>query len=111
MPCTPLAVIKCLEHIGVHSRGGPGCGMEGVVCSVVNRSDSFYDAGGGAPGALQRTSAGVHPVELHGTAHCRDMFSPDAFAELKPPRGPIADTPAVQWAHAAISAAVARYVS
>ena len=79
--------------------------------SVVNRSDSFYDAGGGAPGALQRTSAGVHPVELHGTAHCRDMFSPDAFAELKPPRGPIADTPAVQWAHAAISAAVARYVS
>eukprot|EP00908_Phaeocystis_cordata_P005498 Transcript_15999.p1 GENE.Transcript_15999~~Transcript_15999.p1 ORF type:complete len:631 (+),score=215.45 Transcript_15999:895-2787(+) len=79
--------------------------------SVVNRSDSFYDAGGGAPGALQRTSEGVHPVELHGTAHCRDMFSPDAFAELKPPRGPIADTPAVQWAHAAISAAVARYVS
>jgi len=39
------------------------------------------------------------------------MFSPDAFAELKPPRGPIADTPSVQWAHAAISAAVARYVS
>ena len=39
VPCTPLAVIKCLEHIGVHSRGGPGCGMEGVVCSVVNRSE------------------------------------------------------------------------
>ena len=37
-PCTPLAVLKCLEHIGVHKRG-PGSGMEGKVCSVVNRSE------------------------------------------------------------------------
>ena len=34
---TPLAVIKCLEHVGVHKRDGGG--MAGVVCSVVNRSE------------------------------------------------------------------------
>ena len=38
MPCTPLAVIKCLEHVGVHKRG-IGTGMEGKVCAVVNRSE------------------------------------------------------------------------
>eukprot|EP00964_Phaeocystis_antarctica_P003529 scaffold1894_cov48-Phaeocystis_antarctica.AAC.1 len=37
------------------------------------------------------------------------MFAPDAFADLPPPRGPIADTPSVRWAHAAIGAAVARW--
>lgn len=38
VPCTPLAVIKCLEHIAAHS-GGPTTGMEGKVVSVVNRSE------------------------------------------------------------------------
>lgn len=37
VPCTPLAVVKCLEHVGVHKRDGGG--MAGVVCSVVNRSE------------------------------------------------------------------------
>ena len=50
-------------------------------------------------------------VELQGTGHCRDMFAPGAFDDLPSPRGPIADTPSVRWAHAAIGAAVARYLS
>lgn len=40
VPCTPLAVIKCLEHIGVHkgsSSASPP--MEGKIVSVVNRSE------------------------------------------------------------------------
>jgi len=51
VPCTPLAVIKCLEHIGVHKgastnghsggghRGGGPPPLEGKVCTVVNRSE------------------------------------------------------------------------
>jgi len=38
VPCTPLAVVKCLEHVGVHKRG-VGTGMEGKVVAVVNRSE------------------------------------------------------------------------
>ena len=76
--------------------------------SVINASDAFYDAGSGAA-AVQRT-AGVTVVELHDTSHCRDMFAPGAFATLKPPRGPIEDTPSVLFAHEVIGADVARYV-
>ena len=37
VPCTPLAVVKCLEHVGVH-KGGPAP-LEGVTITVVNRSE------------------------------------------------------------------------
>lgn len=37
VPCTPLAVMKCLEHLGIHGRTSSG--MEGKVCTVVNRSE------------------------------------------------------------------------
>mmetsp|Transcript_2119 Transcript_2119/g.6332 ORF Transcript_2119/g.6332 Transcript_2119/m.6332 type:complete len:352 (+) Transcript_2119:224-1279(+) len=37
VPCTPLAVVKCLEQCGVHAGGKAG--MEGVTCAVVNRSE------------------------------------------------------------------------
>jgi hypothetical protein len=51
---------------------------------------------------------GVSVVELDGTGHCRDMYAPGAFAKLPVP---IVDTPSVQWAHAKISADVARYLA
>ncbi|KAJ8599601.1 hypothetical protein CTAYLR_004662 [Chrysophaeum taylorii] len=37
VPCTPLAVIKCLEHVGVHAKDSSK--MLGKVVSVINRSE------------------------------------------------------------------------
>ena len=38
VPCTPLAVVKCLEHCGQHT-GAKDSGMAGKVVAVVNRSE------------------------------------------------------------------------
>lgn len=38
VPCTPLAVVKCLEHCGQHT-GAKDEGMAGKVVAVVNRSE------------------------------------------------------------------------
>ena len=65
---------------------------------IVNGTDAYH-----APS--QRTSAGVHVVELDGTAHCRDMYAPGAFAPF------VNDTASVVWAHATIAADIARYLS
>ena len=65
---------------------------------IVNDTDAYH-----APS--QRTSAGVHVVELDGTAHCRDMYAPGAFAPF------VNDTASVVWAHATIAADIARYLS
>lgn len=65
---------------------------------VVNATDKFYVDD-------QRTSSGVHVVELDGTAHCRDMYAPNAFAAQG-----VEDSPSVKWAHAAIAADMDRYL-
>jgi len=40
LPCTPLAVIKTLQHLGVYASGKPTCeGLNGKTVVVVNRSD------------------------------------------------------------------------
>ncbi|KAJ1454720.1 hypothetical protein M885DRAFT_565962 [Pelagophyceae sp. CCMP2097] len=40
VPCTPLAVIKCLEHLGVHKGANtPAPPLQGVTITVVNRSE------------------------------------------------------------------------
>lgn len=40
LPCTPLAIIKILEHIGVYDMTKPtGNHLEGVDITVINRSD------------------------------------------------------------------------
>jgi len=71
--------------------------------SIVNSSDPFYQAGGN----LQSTaSPEVDIVELHGTAHCRDMYAPGAFERFGIP-----DTADVQWAHAKIADDILRYLS
>lgn len=44
-------------------------------------------------------------VTIDGTAHCRDMYAPHAFAAAGNP-----DTASVQRAHAAIAANVATYL-
>ncbi|CCM00429.1 uncharacterized protein FIBRA_02461 [Fibroporia radiculosa] len=40
LPCTPLAVVKCLEHIGIYNKLLPyGDGAYGKTISVINRSE------------------------------------------------------------------------
>jgi len=38
LPCTPLAIVKCLEHVGVYNRILPyGDRVYGRVITVINR--------------------------------------------------------------------------
>ena len=86
---------------------------------VVLPTDPWFQAGNrsGDPAALQDlracsrptpvTAACVSVVELSGTAHCRDMYAPNAFVTLDPP---LPDPPSVTAAHTQIAADVARYV-
>ena len=38
LPCTPLAIVKCLEHVGVYNRILPyGDRAYGRVITVINR--------------------------------------------------------------------------
>lgn len=69
---------------------------------IVNSTDLFYQAGGNQ----QIISDAVSVVELIGTAHCRDMYAPNAFASIG-----INDTASVEWAHAKIAADIKRYLS
>jgi len=99
------------RHISVANITMPNGNMDPWhALGVVNSTDAFYDAGADTAGSLgsQQTVPGVSVVELDGTAHCRDMYAPGAFASLDPP---IVDTPSVVWAHARIGADVARYVA
>ena len=73
--------------------------------SVINKTDTFFESGEGKA-SIQETAPGVTIVEIDGTAHCRDMYAPGVFEAVGVP-----DTEAVQWAHAVISANVAKYIS
>lgn len=67
--------------------------------SVINATDPFYSSS-------QETSKSVRPVEIDGTAHCRDMYAPDTFAAIGVP-----DTEPVIWAHNVIAENVANYLA
>ena len=54
VPCTPLAVVKCLEHCGQHT-GAKDSGMAGKVVAVVNRSEVV-----GRPLAAMLANDGAH---------------------------------------------------
>lgn len=69
--------------------------------STANSTDAFYESG-----STQELSEGVTIVEIDGTAHCRDMYSPEAFAAVGVP-----DTEPVKWAHAKICDDVAAYLA
>ena len=78
--------------------------------ALVNSSDAFYDAcakrrGEAPPGCAQQGVDDAALVFLLDTAHCRDMWSPNAFASLG-----IRDPPSVAWAHERIAADVAKYI-
>ena len=78
--------------------------------ALVNSSDAFYDAcakrrGEAPPGCAQQGVDDAALVFLLDTAHCRDMWSPNAFASLG-----IRDPPTVAWAHERIAADVAKYI-
>ena len=62
-------------------------------------------AAAAAAAAAQATAPTVDPVELDGTAHCRDMYAPGVFEPVGVP-----DTPSVVWAHSVIAANVASYL-
>jgi hypothetical protein len=43
LPCTPLAIVKCLEHVGVYNSLLPyGDRAYGKTVTVINRSTSFF---------------------------------------------------------------------
>ena len=69
--------------------------------SIINSTDPFYQAGDND----QYTGPRVSVVELHGTAHCRDMYAPGAFEGSG-----IHDTPDVEWAHNKIANDIHRYL-
>lgn len=63
LPCTPLAVIKVLEHIGVYNKMLPyGNRLHGRVITVINRSEVV-----GRPLAalLANDGAKVYSVDIH----------------------------------------------
>mmetsp|Transcript_27774 Transcript_27774/g.52619 ORF Transcript_27774/g.52619 Transcript_27774/m.52619 type:complete len:541 (-) Transcript_27774:128-1750(-) len=64
---------------------------------VVNATGEFYE-----PAELTHSETVVF---IDGTAHCRDMYAPEAFASSG-----FNDTGAVQWAHSVISENVAAYL-
>jgi len=65
---------------------------------VVNATGEFYE-----PAELTRSE---NVVFIDGTAHCRDMYAPEAFASAG-----FNDTEPVQWAHQVIRQDVARYIN
>ena len=65
---------------------------------VVEKDADFYDPS-------QKIAEGVVPVFIDGTAHCRDMYAPDAFVSVG-----INDTQAVKDAHARIKKNVYSYI-
>lgn len=64
---------------------------------VVNATGEFYET-------VELTES-ESVVFIDGTAHCRDMYAPEAFAASG-----WNDTGAVQWAHAVIGENVAAYL-
>eukprot|EP01063_Lacrimia_lanifica_P007146 TRINITY_DN14523_c0_g1_i1.p1 TRINITY_DN14523_c0_g1~~TRINITY_DN14523_c0_g1_i1.p1 ORF type:complete len:546 (+),score=150.30 TRINITY_DN14523_c0_g1_i1:61-1698(+) len=71
---------------------------------IVNATDAFYNTCTGGPCTPQRVAASDDVVLIDGTAHCRDMMRPNGIPGVP-------DTPSVQWAHAKVAAAVARFLA
>lgn len=63
LPCTPLAILKLLEHAGMRGKGGEAP-LEGVTACVINRSDLV-----GRPLAamLANDGARVHSLDITGS--------------------------------------------
>jgi len=63
LPCTPLAILKLLQHAGMRSSAGPAP-LEGVTACIFNRSDLV-----GRPLAamLANDGARVHSLDVTGT--------------------------------------------
>jgi hypothetical protein len=70
---------------------------------VVPPTDPFFESGGGG----QVLGEGVSVAQVADGGHCRDMYAPHTFEDLRPP---IKDTPSVRAAQARIADDVARYV-
>ena len=73
---------------------------------LVNKTDAFYNSCTSGPCPSQALATSDALVTIDGTAHCRDMYRPDIFADIGVP-----DTPSVVWAHAKIRAAVSRFLA
>jgi serine protease 16 len=65
---------------------------------IVNATSPYYKEG------EQHLTDSEQAVFIDGTAHCRDMYAPDAFSPS------FEDTASVIWAHEAIRANVAKYI-
>ncbi|QCR20172.1 bifunctional methylenetetrahydrofolate dehydrogenase/methenyltetrahydrofolate cyclohydrolase [Agrococcus sp. SGAir0287] len=63
LPCTPLAILKLLQHAGMRGEGSEAP-LEGLTACVVNRSDIV-----GRPLAamLANDGARVHSLDVHGS--------------------------------------------
>ncbi|GAA2175361.1 bifunctional methylenetetrahydrofolate dehydrogenase/methenyltetrahydrofolate cyclohydrolase [Agrococcus versicolor] len=63
LPCTPLAILKLLQHAGMRGEGSEAP-LEGITACVVNRSDIV-----GRPLAamLANDGARVHSLDVHGS--------------------------------------------
>ncbi|MFC7432150.1 MULTISPECIES: tetrahydrofolate dehydrogenase/cyclohydrolase catalytic domain-containing protein [unclassified Agrococcus] len=63
LPCTPLAILKLLQHAGMRGEGTEAP-LEGITACVINRSDIV-----GRPLAamLANDGARVHSLDVHGS--------------------------------------------
>lgn len=63
LPCTPLAILKLLQHAGMRGEGSEAP-LEGLTACVINRSDIV-----GRPLAamLANDGARVHSLDVHGS--------------------------------------------
>lgn len=73
---------------------------------VVNSTDPYFESCVSADCTAQKTTKNEDVVFLANTAHCRDMYRPDAFEGYNLP-----DRPSVTWAHQRIANAVAGFVA
>ena len=92
------------EMYGARSVQGANITMPNGSCdpwhslSVINETGYFYDDS-------QKTTDSETIVFIDGTAHCREMYSPGAFAPLGFP-----DSGPVVWAHQKVNASVREYL-
>ena len=63
LPCTPLAILKLLQHAGMRGTGG-SAPLEGVTACVINRSDIV---GRPLSAMLANDGARVYSLDLTGT--------------------------------------------
>lgn len=68
LPCTPLAILKLLQHAGMRGTGGEAP-LQGVTACVINRSDIV---GRPLSAMLANDGARVHSLDLTGSV----MFEP-----------------------------------